>query len=162
MKSFSVGEVLASADLNEYCVNTHFAFKNSNTTRTSAPNATNDPDLTLPVEANVIYFMQCELVFNSGATPGFQYSFSVPAGTTLGGTFWARSAGVTSSANLGLLTTLSGFADGGVNDSGVSFMGYVNTGSATGNLVVQWGQETSSATNTVLKTGSCLFLRRVA
>jgi hypothetical protein len=164
MKTFNVGDILAAADVNEYLVNTHFAFKNSNTTRTSAPNATNDPDLNIAVDANKIYMLYCYLAYNSGATPGFQNAFSVPSGTTLGGVYFGPSTTSVMSApgNLVLLSGISAAWPGGTNDLGVICEGIVNTGSTAGNIIVQWGQQTSSATNTTLKTGSCLFLRRVS
>lgn len=161
MKDFTVGQVLAASDVNEYCVNTHFAYKASDTSRTSSPGLSNDPDLQLAVEANVIYELWCEVVFNS-STAQLAVQFGGPSGMTLGGTVWCRSSGATQSATMTIMTALSIYADGGASTACVTMHGLVNTAGTAGTLAVQWGQGTSSANATVVKAGSMLSLRRVA
>lgn len=163
MKSFNVGDVLAAADLNEYCVNTHFAYKASGTTLTSHPSLANDPDLQIPVEANVIYEMWLEMPYTS-QTAGLQVGFTAPSGTTLGGTVSGRVSGSFDATDLSFLLTLqyTGDATGTGVYYSITAHGLVNTAGTAGTLIVQWGQSSSSANGTTVRAGSCLSLRRVA
>jgi hypothetical protein len=171
MKVFNVGDVLAAADVNEYLVNTKFAFKPADTPRTSNTTLTADPDLTLAVDASKTYLLETVVNFyNGGGTTGnIQYSFSLPASAHLYGGTWGRdgTTGDTASASydqaaqafpaLGAATWSAA-----VFDQPILIHAVLVTGASAGSITLNWAQDASSGTATTVREGSFMFLRRVA
>lgn len=170
MKVFNVGDVLAAADVNEYLVNTRYALKTADTSRTSTTTLTADPDLVVVADANKIYEMLIMMVYNGPTAGGFKFDVTVPSGTTFAGALWqVSSAGTFAAAAVlspsGLtLAGITGFhftATTG-SDQAAYIMGTLDTAGTGGNVTVRWAQDTSSGTSTKLLTGSSARLRRVS
>ena len=169
MKTFNVGDVLAAADLNRYCVNTGFAVKPSNTTRSSAPGFADDPDLQLPVVGGARYHVLLIAVFQSPAAAGFNFTFTGsgsnnlfgywqnwnPAGPTIG--TGAYDGGTT--ADLTSTITLGGTSGTGTNYVKVDGMLFTPN---SGTLTFRWSQTNSNASATVVYHGSWMALWRVS
>lgn len=121
-----------------------------------------DDELFVSLEANVVYLARVHIVYNSGATPDFKYAFTLPSGTTA--PMWSFQG----------ITTVSAFTYGVASSGGVSGLGgtgadqpvdafgVVITGSTAGTMQLQWAQETANASNTIVRAGSYLELRRIS
>ncbi len=133
------------------------------TTEAVNNNATlqNDDELVAAMAANAVYLVELDLVFNSGATPGFKFTFTLPAGA--GGNlvgFAHNTANAFFTFN-GTLTTVYSLAGLGAN-AYVHVSGYITTGATPGNAQIQWAQFTANASNTSVLLGSTLKLTRVS
>ncbi len=167
MKVFGVGDVLAASDVNEYLVNTKYAVKNGDTSRASNTTLTNDPDLSVAVDANKSYEVKVRLQYLSTSTANLKISCSVPGSATFSGAIIGYGVGaafasvtvVDSGAPITGTFHCAGFAafDGALEVSGI-----LNTAGAAGNFTLQWAQDTSAGTTTIMRTGSSMLLRRVA
>lgn len=171
MKVFSVGDVLAASDVNEYLVNTKYVEKppspGGDTSRASNTTLTNDPDLSLAVDANKKYEVAVRLQYLATNTPNLKISFTVPGSTTFAGEIIAIGTG-------GSVTTINAIDAGnpvtatyhiaGVSpfDGAIKVSGILTTAGTGGNFTLQWAQDTSSAATTIIRGGSSMLLRRVA
>lgn len=129
---------------------------------TSSTAVQNDDALWLPVKANTAYFFVV-ILFVTGAAIGtgdIKVAFTTPAGANgvQGGVGYSTSStnatmlpgrGLTGSTNPAGVNGASPF-------SPVLLVGQFTTGGAAGTMQLQWAQNTSSATATVVKAGSVL------
>lgn len=108
-----------------------------------------DPDLTVTLEANSTYVVECVAVWASGGG-GFRCAWSAPAGASM---TWTDNDGVGAVAPGTNVTFASG--------TGTTFQGRVKTAGTAGALTFLWAQNTSNAADTNLREGSYLLVRRV-
>jgi hypothetical protein len=166
MKVFTEPSVLGAADVNEYLVNTKWAFKPSATTRINTTSLANDPDLTLQTDPNKTYWLELIAPFTSIAAAGFKFSFAAPAGSVFTGQFmtsigpsigaYEPVAALLITSNIA--TTSSG---GGVTDL-ITVRGSLVTAGTGGGITYQWAQNTSNGGNTTVRAGSVMYMRRVS
>ena len=162
--TWTSGEVLTASDVNAWFVPLN-AVKGTDETVTSSTALQNDNDLVLAVPANVTYKFDC-LVIYTGATGGdIKWTWAVPSGATLlyqclhnegGGTGLNNSTQAYSDLN-----TLQA-AGGASQVEAVNMRGRMTTSSTAGNLQLQWAQNSSNATATIMRIQSNLTLQRVA
>jgi hypothetical protein len=161
--TWSVGQVLASADVNSWFVPL-FAFKAANTSRSSTTSPTSDPDLQLAVAANGYYQLNM-MVGYEGANRGtgdLQWQFSLPSG----GLRYAVSMQQVSTGNgvtnwFGPGSTQAA-SNGAGNGMALNLQGLFENGSSAGTFAFQWAQNTSSGTPTIVYSFSYMMLRRVS
>jgi hypothetical protein len=157
---------------NEWFINTKFAVKPNVEQRASTVALADDSDLVLHVDASKTY--HCRLFASIGApvTPGFRFSFGVPAGCTLYGP--ARS----SIGDAGLIVHWSAIYDGVNQFAGdnialpatfgsgssdfVELDAILVTAGTAGNFRFRWAQKVSDPANTSVRAGSWMLLRRVS
>ena len=163
--TWSVGEVLASADVNSWFVPL-IGYKASDTSRSSTTSQTNDPDLIVAVAANAVYYFDLWLNYE-GSTQGssdLKLGMAVPASATLkSSASYVNSSGgsvVEVYYNNGAAALVPG-TNGAGNIRGFYMKGTVAISSTSGNVALSWAQNTSSGTATVLHAGSALKLRRI-
>lgn len=108
-----------------------------------------DPDLTVDLEANATYVVECVAVWASGGG-GFRCAWSAPAGASM---TWTDNDGVGATAPGTNVTFASG--------TGTTFQGRVKTAATAGALTFLWAQNTSNGADTNLREGSYLLVRRV-
>jgi hypothetical protein len=159
------GQVLASADVDTWFVPLA-AVKAGDESATSNTTLHNDLDLHVPVAASSTYEFSCYLFFQAFAGGDIKWTWTGPAGIVLvydalhnegGGTLLNASATTYGLASAG--TAAGGGA--GVNEALVMRGTCIVSGTA-GSLQLQWAQQTSSGTATIVKAGSHLVLRRIA
>jgi hypothetical protein len=173
MKVFAANAVLNAADVNEYCVNTIYAFKPSDQSVVSSTTLVDDNDLFATVAANKKYLFQLYVNgFSSSGVPGLKFQITFPAGTNLYGqaTFTAVGAPNANAASYGA----SAFAlpangpsvhtgtSGGLGDLPISVVGILDTGGNAGTVKFRWAQDTSGGSATVVRQGSWMLLNRVS
>jgi hypothetical protein len=121
----------------------------------------NDDVLFVPLEANAVYFAKLRLTYQSNATPGFKFGWTFPSGTTL--PQWSFTGITTVPAfTYGLCVSggVSGLG-GTAADQALDAQGVIIVASTAGNLQLQWCQNTSNASNTIVRAGSEIVLTRV-
>jgi len=163
--TWSVGQVLTAADVNNWFVPIAAA-KPSDTSRASTTTQTADPDLVIALAANASYIITGYLGYaNASASAGdLKYSFTAPTGNT---TLW-------SSIRIDLTgtTTIAGPNAAGtgnnmtaqtstLGDRSVHIFGTVITSGTAGNFTLNWAQNTSNATATIIRAGSLLMVQRI-
>lgn len=145
------------------------AWKTSDETVTSNTTVQNDDQLLLPLSTNARYLFDSIIFYSGAATPAgdLKIKWTGPAGAVMQ---WAN-FGVNTSA----LTTYNVVVEAlaaaspravGTNGAGAWMScrpgGILTTGSTSGNLQLQWAQNASSATGTIIYAGSYIRLIRVA
>ncbi len=141
-------------------------------TVTSSTTLVNATGLAVPLAANAFYAIDCYLAYVAGGTGDIKVALSAPTSST---GHWALMPLVSSATGTsGSLdaTRQAGFGDGvtqlgGGSDSFSGAMqchpvAYVATAGVAGVLQVRFAQGASSATSTLVKTGSWLRATRLA
>lgn len=120
--------------------------------------------LPLPV-ANTVYGVSVLARYSSNTTADIKFSFALPAGATavFGGPFLDSAAGsATGSAFFGETITPAAVASGGTGTTAiVKIEASVSVGATTGNVIVQFAQNTANASNTTLNTLSYMTVSAI-
>ena len=155
LKTFVDGEVLTSADVNTYLVNTLYAVKASDESVTSSTTLQDDEHLFASVAANSVYEVTVALRGTANSSGDLKVQFAGPAGAT--GLFGAGKdhSCVTLGTPNGPISLSTATPDT------VFFMGTLTVGGTAGTFKLQWAQNTSNATATTLQAGSYMVLRRI-
>jgi hypothetical protein len=142
------------------------AIKGGDQTVTSSTTLVNDGGLFVSVAANASYVFQVFLDYEGGTqgSSDIKYGWSVPSGTTMRYTDFHISTGGTATAGgLSLESTVTAAGtNGSGNKRGVFMNGSVVTAGTAGTLQLQWAQNTSSGTGTIVHAQSYLALWQVA
>jgi hypothetical protein len=155
----AAGSVLTADDLRKFaCVSAH---KSGDETDNASATFQDDDHLSTAVVANGIYIIQMHFVYNANTTANFKWQFTTPAGSSF--------SGLTQIWNAGGLAWIAGLVDGvtGMNgtaalDVPVLVNGTLYVGGTAGTLQFRWAQNTSNASNTVVRKGSYLNVIRLA
>jgi len=144
--------------------------KTADETVTSSTTLQNDNQLLLPYQPNATYIFRCwvdyeganvgtgDLKWNwSGLTSGTNLRYTANY-MSLTGTF---SPTIGAAVNLGSSTLAAG-TNGSGNPVGFEMVGSLSTGSTGGTLQLQWAQNTSNATGTIVHAQSFLRLERTS
>jgi hypothetical protein len=130
---------------------------------TSSTTLANDSALFVPLAANAKYKVQLEVLYKGGTTGSsdLKLGFSVPSGATIAG------RAITVSNPLGVATgyitqssVLFSATNGTGNPLDCACTFTLTTSGTSGNLQIQWAQNTSSGTATTVMSGSSLTARR--
>ena len=161
--TWTVGEVLASADVNAWFVPLA-AVRTSDQSVTSSTTLVNDDTLVLPIAASATYIFDCYMYFLAASGGDIKWTFAAPSGAVLdyyalhnegGGTLLDNSA-----TTYGASSTPNAAGGGGAAEA-IGMHGTLAVSSTAGNLQLKWAQNTSSGTATTVKANSHLVLRRV-
>jgi hypothetical protein len=119
--------------------------------------------LAVTLAANTTYRGMIEMAYDTGATPDAKFGLTVPSGAT---GYWYGGAvknTADTATNFTYQSIATPFSAGGVASGTVLVAKFTITIVVTtaGTLQVQAAQDTSSATATTVKAGSCIDLRPV-
>ena len=162
---WAVGQVLAASDVNTWFVPLA-PLKPSDTTITNSTALANDPDLFIPVASVAAYSFTCFLDYEGGTqgSSDLKVHFTVPAGTTM--RYHRKGIDTTGASTIGFLANeTSTFAAGSAGASSlkaVEMQGTIVTASTAGNVQLQWAQNTSNATSTIVHGQSNLIAFRIS
>lgn len=134
--------------------------KASDTSRSSTTSYADDPDLTFAVATGTYYVNLRMLALSSSATPDIKVQFTYPASSSVTG-WYIDSTGTAAELIEDSTSPAGGIAfpmSGGTRQV-LSFDLMVKIGAA-GSFTVQWAQDSSSATATVVESGSFLRYRK--
>ncbi len=122
-----------------------------------------DADVSAPLASNSVYEVEGMLQFNAAtADPDAAFSFSAPAGATISITYTANDGSASAfSAGSNDGSTASSLQVGAGQMSIVHFRGIVEVAATSGNLQLQWAQNTSNINALTLKKNSYIKCTRV-
>lgn len=137
------------------------ALKLSDQTVNNSTTFVNDNDLFCALAASASYAYELHLTQNSNGTANFKLNFTLPAGATMvRSNYWnATGAGGQHGSFTG--TTVGGLT-GAAGDAALDMWGYLTTSTTTGNLQLQWAQSTANVSDTIVRSGSFLVVRRLS
>lgn len=136
------------------------ATKTNDETIISNATLQNDDELFVALAASTIYDFRLDLFYNSGATPDLKIGWTFPTGTTMRYALHGYFGAVVQSFYL--IQTDMGILDGTAGNFAATAEGTVITSTTAGTLQFQWSQNTLTASNSTVLTGSSLVLRRKA
>jgi hypothetical protein len=161
--TWSVGQVLSAADVNNWFTPLAVV-KPLAQSVTSSTTMVNDNDLVLPVAASVTYEFRCFLNFTAATGGDLKWTWAVPAGAVLFYQTLHNEGGTTGLSNSTIAysngNTIQAAGGGGIVEA-VRMDGTLVTSSTAGTLQLQWAQNTSSGTATIVRDRCHLILRRV-
>lgn len=148
------------------------AYKSTDTSITNDAAYDDDPHLAISVLASAVYAVEVYGVYQAGATGQIKFQMTHPSGSTMEAGSWEYDAGTDASsqvnwaanASLGS-SSPSAFVAGLVGTGGnVPFRltGLLIVGSTAGTLALQWAQNVSNGTATILRKGTYMRLTRAA
>jgi hypothetical protein len=123
----------------------------------------NDADMRFAVAANSVYEFHVYLRYSSATGADWKSSFTVPSGANarfqrIGNTLTGSLGGDTEYADTDSVTSQGRGTGTKLNSQ---FFGTLWTGGTAGNLIFQWAQNTTTASNTTLFQYSYLTGRRI-
>jgi len=129
---------------------------------TSNATLQNDNALTLPVVANATYLFRCMLDYEGGTqgSSDIKWTWTLPAGATM--RYWLGRTSTAGAALIGEATgaqTLTAGSSGAGNLNGILMDGTLIMSSTAGSITLQWAQNTSSGTATIVHAQSYLWLQ---
>lgn len=162
--TWSVGEVLAAADVNTWFVPL-VIIKPGDTARNSTTSMSNDPDIVLALAGSSTYHIK-GVIFYSGPSAGssdFKWTFTIPTGAT--GQYYGAHQNLSGQFAGAFQSNWTDTDTANTNGVGtimcLEIQGILVT-SGSGNFRLQWAQNTSNATNTYVKAQSFLTAQRIA
>ena len=161
---WSVGQVLTASDVNTWFVGIVQA-KPSDEGPITTTTLQNDNDLILVLAAGAQYRLEGYLAVtgNTIGTGDFKMTFSGPSGSSFRFTTFGYSLSAITTTAISAARS-SGNASQGADGSSASpvwIRGWVTTSATSGNLILQWAENTGSATGTSVLAGSWLEARRI-
>lgn len=155
--TWTVGEVLASADVNTWFIPLA-AVATGDQSITNNTAGVNDNALSLPVAASSTYLLDLYVRCNGPASNSFVGEFTAPTGSALSANTAAAGSGdiPLSVAWVGVATIGTG------TDVSFALTGTLVTGGTSGTLQFIWAQISGSATATTRRARSRLTLRRIS
>lgn len=140
-----------------------WARKTSDETVNNSAVLQNDDQLVAAMVASATYRFHLRLIINSGTTPDFKFTFTLPAGAT-GSMELFEGSSPTSAATVlqGPFSVTTTVAMSGVGaDQIIIAQGVIVVSTTAGNAQLQWAQNTATGSNTSVKTNSFLHLQRM-
>lgn len=152
---------------------TLFAYvrKTSDETVNNSTTLQNDDQLLIALPTAGTFGFRCILYYDSSTTGDFKAAFTMPAGATM---LWGGIGPATGASNTtgdgqfgtatasGTAVAYGGAGTGTANTVILRIDGEITMGGTSGNLQLQWAQNTLDATNTVVRTRSRLEVWRSA
>jgi hypothetical protein len=163
--AWSVGQVLSASDVNAWFIPVA-SVKTADQSVTSSVTFVNDTELLVPIVAAGTYQFECFLDYEGGTlgSSDVKWRWIVPTGTTMRYTWAGNGTGGGTHAGDCQIAgdTPSASSNGAGTLRGVMMIGTIVAGVNAGNMQLQWAQNVSSGTATIVHAQSCLVLRRIA
>lgn len=163
--TWAVGQVLSASDVNSWFIPVS-AIKTADQSVTSSTTFVNDTELFVPIVAVGSYQFECYLNYEGGTlgASDLKWRYIVPTGTAMRYTWAANGTGGGTHAGDTQIAgdTPSASTNGAGVGRGVMMIGTIVAGVNAGNMQLQWAQNTSNGTATIVHIQSCLVLRRIA
>jgi hypothetical protein len=159
---FYAGSRITADELND--LGPLAAVRSSTQSVSSSTTFVNDDTLFLAFDADATYFVECNMYYTAATGGDFKWKFTIPSGATgyqsplrsnLSGNF----AGAFADTWTG--TTYTQAQGNGGSTIMLAYASGILTTASAGTLQLQWAQNTSSATATVMQVNSALNAWRV-
>jgi hypothetical protein len=126
--------------------------KTSDETVNNSSALQNDDQLKFAVGTNENWTFRYVVKANSGSTPNLKFAVTAPSGATCSVDIIDAEGAVTSS-NLGCGSSSGLIVGNGATDT-YEIIGSIRNGSTSGNVTLQWAQNSADSSNTTVYTGS--------
>lgn len=141
-------------------------YKTADTSRASNAAYADDPDLAASVVAGGVYFVEIYGVYQAGATGQIKFQMTFPSGT-MEASSWEYDPGTDEWAATTVLSQASpalfvGGLTGTAGNVPFRLQGTAIIGTTGGTLALQWAQNVSNATATIIRKGTIMRLTRAA
>jgi hypothetical protein len=160
-----VGQVLASADVNNWFVPLAVKKPSTQSVISQATTIQNDTALVLPVAASAIYEMRALIIYNAAAAADIIIGWTGPSGAAMDwvsdGLITSESTGIDAVSRSAQVIGSQPGVGGDPTNRVILPYGILTTSTTTGSLQFQWMQSVSSLTATQVVAGSALILRRI-
>lgn len=127
-------------------------------TKQSDTTYADDDELVIPVKPSEVILLRCEVFFDTGATPDFKFQITGPTSPTevvIRGSYTAvGTTNATDFVDTSLPTSHAVTGTGGTTGGHARFSMLLQNGANTGNIALQWAQNTSDASDTSVLVGS--------
>ena len=138
------------------------AIKTADEERVSSNSYVADAELVTPtLAANAVYRFELLLMFTGGTAEDMRFRIN-RTGLSDAAFRFAGDLDNNAAPTLTWLTNSNCACTGVTNFLIGNYIGVLQTGSDTGTMRIEWGQQTAGATITTMRTGSMMMLRRVA
>ncbi|MFB6811253.1 hypothetical protein [Streptomyces sp. NPDC056387] len=138
---------------------------------TSSTTNVNDTGIIAAVAANAIYVVTGMLLYSAHSSGDVRIGWTGPSGAVFDWIIHAQTTGTGGLATAGVVVDrqsigntafpLGGFGAENTTVMTAPLWGRLTTSSTAGNLQLNWAQQTSSGTATIMRAGSWLLLTRV-
>jgi hypothetical protein len=141
-----------------------FVRKSSDETRSSLATLAADGELAVAFSTNSTYLVDIRLVYNSNSTADFAFRFTETSAGGVTGLFDALCVltGATALTMQSRTLTASWSVEGQGVDTTILIRGVLVTGANSGQLVLEWCQNTNNASNTIVRANSYMRLVKAA
>jgi hypothetical protein len=137
------------------------ALKVGDQTVNNSATLVNDANLAVSLAASAAYGIELHLVYNSNASANFKANWSLPAGATFVRQQYLAAAGAATQHSTSTLATVSGYTGTGA-DAALDIWAYVTTSTTAGTLQLQWAQASANVSDTIVRDGAFLIVRRLS
>jgi hypothetical protein len=155
--AITAGQTVKASDLNALsgltaCLTADSSIVNNSTAFVST-------NLVIAVAANTTYAMESFVIFDSSATADYKCNFLLPVGATMLMSLWGSGVGATAvdstifHDSLAVTTLPAGGVASGTLMT-LRTAGTITIAATAGNVTYQFAQNTATAVNTFIKTGS--------
>lgn len=167
--TFADDQVLTADVVNRYFVQQHSVIKSADETVTNSTTFQNDDELLIPVLANTQYFIEFFLIYDSIQAADIKIQWTAPSGSTFDWTHGGLGTSATASTGpvsrnyrtLADTGTIGGPAAASGTNAVIPGEGRLVTAGSTGNLQLQWAQNTANATGSIMRARSVLIAQRL-
>ncbi len=123
----------------------------------------NDTHLLWPVEANIQYVFEGELVYTAATAADIRIGWSSPSGTAMSwnATGLDPALAYKNVANLAAATTSNFGGNGTTSGRLIHVSGWFTVGATAGTFRLQWAQDVANASDASMRAGSTATLYRV-
>lgn len=145
-------------------------YQKTDITRNNTTTYLDSTDLVLPVLASAAYTFESCFFYDSSTTADVKIRISLPTGSAALISPWSSGTGATGGTNAinqqgaAPVSNVVEWIAGGIGTGSVMSIrpvGWINISTTAGNITVGFAQNTASAVNTLLKTGSFFAVTRV-
>jgi hypothetical protein len=177
--SVSAGQILSAARLNAQFSSFQaaidlrspgfFKAKSGDTSRASTTTYADDPHLTFQGVANTTYILLIRGIYQAPVTPQIKFQFVFPSGTYTGGDWdydpgtdeWAANPATGSTSQSSPASLVAGLAGHATSNFPFRFQARLSLSSTGGTCALQWAQNVSNASATIVRAGSWLLAQQV-
>lgn len=146
----------------------HIKAKSTDTSRTNNTYS-DDPHLTFQGVANQTYNILIRCIALTPVTPQIKFQFVFPSGTYTGGDWdtdggsddWAANPLTGSTSQNSPALMVAGTVGNATNNLAFRFQGRLALGATGGTCALQWAQNVTNATATIMRAGSWLMAMQV-
>jgi len=147
------GASIAFADLTDVTL----VKKTTPQTVNNSTTLVNDSELVIAVEANSLYMVETALDYESSNVADFKATFSIPTGARM-----TANTGNAPSPNIAIPSTIFGAGFGAVSTGFRVLSAVLKTEANAGNLTLQWAQNLAEVSDTIVRAGSQMWVRKLA